>query len=114
MINLVTEDGLYCGTDPKELWDKKTFSDYITKAFADTSMGAINYTIDKCEIRVEKNGTSAIALEQFRMDVFFSPKTPLRMVSHLIKDGDNWKFDFTSLSLVPTNEDIHKINKAVE
>jgi hypothetical protein len=48
------------------------------------------------------------------MDVFFSPKTPLRMVSHLIKDGDAWKFDFTCLSLVPTNEDIPKINKAVE
>ena len=38
MADLFAEDGLYCGTDPNELWDKEAFSDYIRQAFADTAM----------------------------------------------------------------------------
>jgi hypothetical protein len=42
------------------------------------------------------------------------PKIPVRWVFHLIKTGDNWLIDFFSLSLIPDNEDIGKINKALE
>src|ERR1700730_10789073 len=110
MVKLLAEDGLYCGTDSKELWDKEGFSDYIRKAFADTS-AATNYIVDRRKIRVAKDGNSAIGVEQF-IDAA-SPKIPLRVVSHLIKDGNIWKLDFASWSLVPANEDVPKINDAL-
>jgi len=44
----------------------------------------------------------------------FSPKMAIRMVYHAVKSGENWKFDFISWSFVPRNEDIGKINKALE
>jgi hypothetical protein len=40
------EDGLYCGTDPNELWDKEAFDDYLRKAFADTGI-ANAYTVER-------------------------------------------------------------------
>ncbi|MDA0193594.1 MAG: nuclear transport factor 2 family protein [Bacteroidetes bacterium] len=112
MMMLLSDDGLYCGTDPMELWDKKTLSNYMTKAFADTSL-VINYNIDKREIRVAKDGETAVTIEQFIMDVI-SPKIPIRAITYAMKDGDVWKIDFLSLSLIPTNADTPKINKAVE
>jgi uncharacterized protein (TIGR02246 family) len=110
MSNLFAEDGLYCGTDPNELWDKEAFSDYIRKAFADTSV-VINYTVERRKVRVTPDGQSAIAVEQF-IDAS-SPKILVRVVSHLVKDSVRWKLDFTSWALVPTNEDVPKINEAL-
>jgi uncharacterized protein (TIGR02246 family) len=110
MANLFAEDGLYCGTDPNELWDKEAFSDYIRKAFADSSV-VINYTVERRKIRISKDGTSAIAVEQF-IDAS-SPKILVRVVSHLLKDSVAWKLDFTSWALVPTNEDVPKLNEAL-
>src|ERR1700730_2207033 len=110
MAKILAEDGLYCGSDPSEIWDKEAFSDYIRKAFADTSV-IINYIVDKRKIRVAKDGNSAMAVEQF-IDAA-SPKIQVRVVSHVIKDGTAWKLDFNSWGLVPTNEDLPKINEVV-
>ena len=114
ITNLLAEDGLYCGTDPGELWNKKSFSDNMAAAFANTSMSTISYTIDKREIHLEKNAGSAIVLEQFTMVEFFGRKTPLRLVSHVVKNNGAWKIDFLSVSIVPHNEDIPKIGKALD
>jgi SnoaL-like domain len=110
MSNLFAEDGLYCGSDPNEFWDKEAFADYIRKAFADTSV-VINYTVERRKVRVSPDGKSAIAVEQF-IDAS-SPRILMRVVSHLVKDSVKWKLDFTSWSLVPSNEDVPKINEAV-
>ena len=111
LTTLITDDGLYCGTDPTELMDKKSTTDAWTMAFADTSS---NYAIvlDKREIRVTADGNSAIVMEQ----EFFNPtpKIQLRLVSHAVKTADGWKLDFISWSLIPKNEDIGKIIKALE
>ena len=110
IANQFEENGLYCGTDPNELWDKEAFSDYIRKAFADPAV-VINYTVERRKVRVSKDGNSAIAVEQF-IDAA-SPKILVRVVSHLVKDSVSWKLDFTSWALVPKNEDLLKINEAV-
>ena len=110
IANLFEENGLYCGTDPNELWDKEAFSDYIRKAFADPAV-VINYTVERRKVRVSKDGIAAIAVEQF-IDAA-SPKILVRVVSHLVKDSVGWKLDFTSWALVPKNEDLLKINTAV-
>jgi uncharacterized protein (TIGR02246 family) len=112
ITTLVTEDGLFCGTDPSELLDKKALSDMMTQSLADTTMNW-SYSIDKREIRVAADGSSAIVLEQFTMPGI-SPEIPTRLIYHVVKAGDKWMFDFISWSFIPKNEDIVKLNKALE
>jgi uncharacterized protein (TIGR02246 family) len=109
---LLTDDGLFCGTDPSELMDKKTLSNGWTQAMSDTSMN-FNYSIDKREIRIAADGNSAIALEQFYMKAM-SQKMPARLIFHVVKSGDNWMIDFLSWNFIPKNEDLEKLYKALE
>ena len=112
LMILLTDDGLYCGTDSRELLDKASLSNMMNKAFADTSL-KVNYSIDKREIRIAADGNSALALEQMVFKAF-SEKIPMRMVYHLVKNNDNWLFDFVSWNFIPNNEDLGKLNKALE
>ena len=112
IMALLTDDVLSCGTDSKEFWSKKDMSNTIKQLFADTSLN-IDITIDKREIRIAKDGNSAIALEQMFMKPY-SQKIPVRNIYHLVKVNDIWQFDFTSVSFIPNNEDIGKLNKALE
>jgi uncharacterized protein (TIGR02246 family) len=109
---LLTEDGLFCGTDPSELLDKKTLSDGWTQAMSDTSMN-YNYTVDKREIRIASDGRSAIALEQFYMKAMIQ-NIPVRLTFHVVESDGNWMIDFLSWSLIPKNEDLIKLDKALE
>jgi len=112
LMTLLTDDGLYCGTDSKELLNKVDLSKMVTQSFADSTL-KLDYTVDKREIRIAKDGNSAVALEQFFMQSF-SQKIPVRMIYHLVKNNDNWLFDFVSWNFIPNNEDITKLNKALE
>jgi uncharacterized protein (TIGR02246 family) len=112
ITTLIADDGLFCGTDPSELLDKKALSDMLTQSLADTTMNW-SYSVDKREIRVAADGNSAVVLEQFIMPGI-SPKIPTRLIYHVLKAGDKWMFDFISWSFIPKNEDILKLNKALE
>jgi len=112
LMSFLTDDGLYCGTDSRELLDKVSLSDMMTQSFADTAM-KVDYSIDKREIRIAADGNSAIAVEQMFFKAF-SQKIPIRMVYHLVKNGDSWLFDFVSWNFIPNNEDLGKLNKALE
>jgi uncharacterized protein (TIGR02246 family) len=112
LMTLLTEDGLYCGTDSKELLSKAELSKMMNQTLADTSL-VMNYAIDKREIRIASDGNSAIALEQMFFKAF-SQKIPIRMIYHLVKNNDNWLFDFVSWNFIPNNEDLGKLNKVLE
>jgi ketosteroid isomerase-like protein len=112
MTALLTDDGLLCGTDPSEFWDKKTYLDEWTKLSADTSF-AVDYSLDKREIRVAADGNSALAIEQMYFKAM-SEHMPFRLVYHLVKKDGDWQFDFISWNFIPKNEDIPKLNKALE
>jgi uncharacterized protein (TIGR02246 family) len=112
VMALLTDDVLCCGSDSKEFWNKTDMYNNIRQMFADTSF-KIDITIDKREIRVAKDGNSAVALEQMYMNPF-SQKIPVRNIYHLVKTNDIWQIDFTSVSFIPNNEDIGKLNKALE
>ena len=112
VMTLLTDDVLSCGTDSKEFWNKTDMYNTIKQMFADTSL-KIDITIDKCEIRIAKDGNSAVALEQMFMKPY-SQKIPVRNIYHLEKVNDIWQIDFTSVSFIPNNEDIGKLNKALE
>lgn len=112
VIALLAKDGLFCGTDPTEIWNKKQISEAWTQAFAETSM-TIDFTVDKREILVAEDENSAIAIEQLYFK-FISPNIMWRVIFHAFKSGEDWKLDFISWNFIPKNEDIEKINKAVE
>ena len=112
IMTFLNTEGLYCGTDPVELWDKETFSNMMTETMADSSF-ILDYSIDKRKIRVSVDGSTTLVLEQFTMNVL-SEKIPIRLISHLVKIDENWKIDFFSWSFIPNNEDIVKLNLALE
>ena len=112
MATFLADDALSCGTDPSEFWNKKQIIDLWTQGFADTAL-KINYTYSRREIRVATDGNSAIVVEQSIMP-FLSSKIPIRTVYNAVKTNDNWMIDFISWNFIPLNEDIPKLNKAVE
>ncbi len=112
LTTLLTDDALSCGTDPSEFWNKKQITDLLTQSSADTAL-KINYTYSRREIRVATDGNSAIVVEQSIMP-FLSSKIPIRTVYNAVKTNDIWMIDFISWNFIPINEDIPKLNKAVE
>jgi hypothetical protein len=50
------------------------------------------------------------------VDQFFSfwiKNIPVRQIYHFTKTNDSWLCDFSSLALIPTNEDLSKMLKAM-
>jgi hypothetical protein len=84
----------------------------LNQTFGNTSL-VFDYSIDSREIRIAADGNSAVSVEQMFMKDF-SQKIPMRIVYHLVKNGDNWLMDFISWSFIPNNEDLGKLNKALE
>lgn len=111
LASLLADNGIFCGTDPSEIWNKKKTMAGFEQMFADPAL-LIDYTIDKRVIMIAEDGKSAIALEQ-GIYKFLSPSIACRMDCHAVQTGDTWKFDFLSWSFIPRNEDIEKLNKAV-
>jgi tetratricopeptide (TPR) repeat protein len=112
LVSLLVDGGMFCGTDPSEIWNKKQVATGFEQSFADPSL-VIDYTVDKREILIAEDGKSAIVVEQ-AFYKFFSPNLAGRLVYRAVKYGEAWKFDFLSWSFVPRNEDIGRINKALE
>ena len=112
LTSLLTEDGLFCGTDPTELMDKKTITDAWKQVFSDSTMKN-TFTVDKRVIRVVSDGKSALVMEQHVSNPY-TPKIPWRLIIQVVKTDDGWKIDFLSWNLIPKNEDIGKLAKALE
>lgn len=112
-LAFLTDDCLFCGTDSREFWDKEGYTEFFNEMSADTSYVAPTFTLSKREIRLDKSGNSAISVDQLVVSGW-TEKIPLRNVTHHIKIDNKWMCDFVSMSLVPYNEDLEKILKAVK
>jgi ketosteroid isomerase-like protein len=111
LTSFLTEDIIGCGSDPSEFWNKQQITDLWTQMLADT-VPEIN-VFGKRVIKVSADGNSAIAIEQYFMPMY-TPKILFRNVYHLAKTNDNWMIDFFSTALIPKNEEIPKLNKALD
>jgi len=112
VIALVTDDFLSCGSDSKEFWNKTDMYNTVKQMLANSEL-KIDITVDKREIRIAKDCNSAIAFEQMFLTPF-SQKIPVRTVYHFVKENNTWLIDFTSTGFIPNNDDIDKLNKALE
>lgn len=112
VIALVSDDFLSCGTDPDEFWNKTDMYSTVKQMLADTSF-KFDITVDRREIRIAGDCNSAIAFEQMFLTPF-SGKIPVRTIYYLVKENNAWVIDFTSTGFIPENEDIGRLNKALE
>jgi len=112
VIALVSEDFLSCGSDPEEFWNKNEMYNTVKQTLEDPNL-KIDITVDRREIRIAKDGNSAIAFEQMYL-IPFSRKIPVRTVYHLVKEKNTWLIDFTSTGFIPKNDDLEKLNNAIE
>lgn len=106
----VTEDALFCGTDPSEFWNKQEFFQPGEQDTASAGM-EFNYISDRV-VKVALDGNSAIVVTQFT--IAWSPKLPLRVVYHFVKTNDDWMIEFFNAAFIAKNEDIQKLNEAIE
>jgi ketosteroid isomerase-like protein len=113
LASYLTEDALCCGTDPSEFWNKQQITDIWTQAFADSTPKPELNLISEREIKVAADGNSAIVVDQYMLPII-TPKIPWRNVYHLVKTNDNWMIIFLNCGFIPKNEDIPKLNKALE
>ncbi|MDP4239245.1 MAG: nuclear transport factor 2 family protein [Bacteroidota bacterium] len=110
-LSFFTEDGLYCGTDPAELWDKAGYTKVITTMMADT-MKFKEPKFEKIEIRFNKEGNSANVLRQFVTG--WSKPIQVRDVMHFVKVDNKWMIDFSTFALIPENKDLPKLAAVVK
>ena len=109
---MIADDGMFFGTDPTELMDKTALMDMYTQLFAETDAN-YSYNIDIRKIKLAEDGKSAIVVDY--IDLYdWSPLIPLRHTSQFVKTGNDWKIDFIAWGLIAKNEDIDKLNKALE
>lgn len=108
---LLTDDALILGTDPKEFWTKAQHVELGRQMFADTSLN-FDFKPERRDIIVSSDGNSALVVEQTFVN-FISPKIQTRSINHLVKTNGNWMIDFWSSNMIPRNEDLQVINKAL-
>lgn len=110
---LLSENGLYCGTDSKEFWDKKSLLNLQKEIFINPDFN-FDYELTKRVLHVADDSNSALVVEQFISPTMFSKKIPVRFTTHHVKTKNGWKIDFIGWSLVPDNKDLDKLAKALE
>ncbi len=110
MASFILEDALVCGTDPSEFWNKEEIID-LWKQMLTESPIEFKYIGDNV-IKVAPDGNSAIVVNQFYIPIY-SPNIPWRNVYSFAKVEDKWMISFWSTALIPKNEDLGAINKAL-
>lgn len=109
--NVLSDDGLFLGTDPEEFWSKQGVLEDVRKMAQDTTIN-LDHTVDKREIRVSSDGQMALVIEQ--TVVPFLGKIPVRMIAHAAMKDGQWKIDFSSWSLIPKNESLDKLSEVYQ
>lgn len=110
--SMFAEDGLFLGTDPTEFWTKSQVLDQFTAMAKDTTL-SLQYDVEKRDIRLSEDGMTAIVTAQSIIPMI-SNKISVRSVAHSRMTDGQWKIDYVSWALVPKNDDMEKLNKAME
>lgn len=111
LSTFVSEDMLGMGTDPSEKFTKQQMVEIWQSMLADSTL-EIRHAGDM-DIKFTDEGNSAIVVEQYKMPQF-TPHIPWRTVYVLEKREGKWIITFYSTAFIPRNEDIPKLNKALE
>jgi len=110
LSSYLNEDALCLGSDPSEFFTKQQMTDMWTQML---SAGAIelNYVSERI-IVIAADGHSATVIDQYVMPGY--SKIPMRNAYHLIKTDAGWKIFVLNCAFIPKNEDVPKLNGALE
>ena len=108
---LLADDGLFCGTDPSEYWNKNDILEMFEQSFTGEAPD-MSEMVKKRVIHLSDNGMSAMIVEHIAME--WSPNIPIRQTFHVTRNGDAWHIDFIGWAFIADNDDIGKLNAAVE
>ncbi len=111
LSELVADGGQFCGTDPSEELDKAALLEMWTTAFADST--DYSYQVKQRRIRMAEDGKSAILVEHLVIGGW-SSILHVRQTYQIIQAGDAWVIDFISWGFMVKNEDVDRLNKALE
>ncbi len=109
---LTSDNGIYFGSDPDEIMDKKALMAMYREFFAD-STNNYRYDVNLQEIIPAENGESIMAVEYITFKNW-SPKIPFRQSFRFVKQGKNWIIDFITWGIIVKNKDIERLNKILE
>ncbi|MBD0293972.1 MAG: nuclear transport factor 2 family protein [Flavisolibacter sp.] len=99
----------YLGSDAKEIWTQEQFNNELQQSFQNKS---VDYSVDREEVYMVNNQT-AFVVDQFIFPEI-STSIPVRLHYVLSKKGNNWMIAVMSVTLIPRNEDIPKLNAALK
>lgn len=108
LLATISDNGLVLGTDPDEAWSKDELSKYLVEPFSDSSKFQ-PYTVIR-EVRPGPDGKTALAIEQY-IFTQISSRLPVRGIAYVVKKDGRWQIDTYSLSIIPENEDLTRINQ---
>jgi ketosteroid isomerase-like protein len=109
LTSLLTEDVLFFGNGPSEVYNKKQVSELWTQMLAQPFKLDL---IDEPIIRVSPNGNSAYAIQQYFMPAF-STKIQFRNGYYLIKVHSNWLIFTCNTACLLKDDDFPKINEVL-
>lgn len=110
LSSFLAEDALCMGTDPSEFFNKQQFTDMWTQML---SGGAPELTfVSERKVLVAADGRSATVVDQYLMPSYF--KIPWRNAYHLAKTDAGWKILVINVAFIPRNEDLPKLDAAIE
>ncbi len=112
LSSTMAEDGLYCGSDPTEIWTKQEMIGLWQVLFADSTYDT-KFNVELRKIKVSKDGHSAIVMQHAKYPGF-SPKLKVRQTYHMSTQANNWMFDYIDYAILFGNEDIVRVNEALE
>ncbi len=92
--------------------DKTAFLEMCSQFFADTT-AAYSYNVDMRKIKISPGGKSAVIMERITFPEW-NPQMPICQTSHLVQTNDQWKIDFISLGFIIKNDDVAKVNEALQ
>lgn len=106
----MTQDGIYMGTDPGEIYDFNGFRDFAARSFQDTTIKSWQLNVSQRIIQI--HGASANLVEQYTAPGL-TGKLIFRNVGHARYENGRWMMDMLTYNVIPRNEDIPKIDQAL-
>lgn len=105
-----TEDGVFIGTDPREVYPKDSIVAAWSQMLKMPEIPPFDH-LNEPLIRIHPDGKTAIVVLQYHWKLF--TPLPLRQSFGMVKQDSSWLIDFFNFSFVPYNEQIPALNEAV-
>jgi len=110
LASTLSDDGVFMGNDPNELFQKDTIVAGWTQLMQMPEIPPFEF-INEPFIRIQPDGKTAVYSLQYYWKLF--TPLPLRQTFWMVKKDEVWVIDYFDFSVIPYNEQYPAINAAV-